>query len=68
MPSSYKWYSASMGRFLSQKKKLADAQDKGVPSPLGLYNIIDFVKGHLGVVWFTFYVSLMHQPRKVPLV
>jgi len=47
---------------------MTDAQDKGVPSLLCLHNIIDFVKGHLGVVWFTSYVSLMHQPRKVPLV
>lgn len=50
MLSSYKCYSASVERFLSQQEKLADAQDKGVPSLLRLYNIIDFVKGHLGVV------------------
>lgn len=30
--------------------KMADVQDKGTLSLLSLYKVIDFVKGHLGVV------------------
>lgn len=40
-----------MERSLSlQGEKMADVQDKGAPSLLSLYKVIDFVKGHLGVV------------------